>query len=62
LKLLAISNKPHEALQLRQQRDETDDALIERIVEYAKCCQLIRGAEASNSLALSLKGPEHGAN
>jgi len=42
---LSIKEETYAALGKLRQKDETDDALIRRIIEYAKCYMIIQGAE-----------------
>ena len=42
--ILSIKDETHEALKRLKLTDETDEALIERIVEYARCYMVIKGA------------------
>lgn len=42
---LAISDETFKALRRLRLKGETDDALIMRILEYAKCYMIIQGAE-----------------
>ena len=52
MKLLAISNDTFEALQLLRQVDETDEALIERIVKFARCYMIIIGSEEARAYVI----------
>ena len=42
---LSISDENYKALSLLRQMDETDDALVKRIVEYARCYMILRGMQ-----------------
>ena len=42
---LALKNETYESLKRLRLKGETDDALIKRIVEYAKCYMIIQGAK-----------------
>jgi len=42
---LSIKEETSEALRLLRQKDETDDALIKRILELARCYMVLFGME-----------------
>ena len=42
---LSVSDETCEALMLLRHEDETDDDLIKRIMEYARCYMILRGME-----------------
>lgn len=42
---LSITEETYAVLRRLRLKGETDDALIKRIVEYAKCYMVIQGAE-----------------
>ena len=43
--VLSIKDETCESLKLLRHKDESDDALIKRIVEYARCYMILRGME-----------------
>jgi len=59
--LLTIDAETVKTLKLFRVKDESDEALLKRIVELARCFMIVRGADASNRLVPSLEGSEHGA-
>ena len=42
---LALKTETYESLRRLRLKGETDDDLIKRVVEYAKCYMIIQGAE-----------------
>ncbi len=42
---LSIKDETSEALKLLRHKDETDDALVKRIVELARCYMVLFGME-----------------
>jgi len=42
---LSITDETYAVLKKLRQMDETDDALIKRIVEYARCYMILQGME-----------------
>jgi len=43
--VLSITEETEAVLKRLRLKDETDDALIKRIVEYARCYMIIKGTE-----------------
>ena len=42
---LSLSDETYEELMLMSHEGETDDALIKRILEYARCYMILRGMQ-----------------
>jgi len=53
MNLLSITAENYKTLSLLRVEGETDDDLIRRVVEYARCYMIIKGAEEARAHVIS---------